>query len=170
MNELALFSGGGGGLLAGKLLGWRTVCAVEKDSYCCRRIMQRQNEGNLAPFPIWDDVCTFDGRPWAGKVDIISAGFPCQDISVANDKGEGIDGEPVTSREHARIALAKQGRIESSWIKVCFNIKDWVHPRIYSIDRRVRIEKSEEKVACCSAHSNEKYQRMRSLSARVGVR
>ena len=29
MNELALFAGAGGGILGGKLLGWRTVCAVE---------------------------------------------------------------------------------------------------------------------------------------------
>ena len=31
MNELALFAGGGGGILAGHLLGWRTVCAVEPE-------------------------------------------------------------------------------------------------------------------------------------------
>lgn len=29
MNELAIFAGAGGGILGGKLLGWRTVCAVE---------------------------------------------------------------------------------------------------------------------------------------------
>lgn len=28
MNELALFAGAGGGILGGKLLGWRTVCAA----------------------------------------------------------------------------------------------------------------------------------------------
>lgn len=28
MNELALFSGAGGGILGGKLLGWTTVAAV----------------------------------------------------------------------------------------------------------------------------------------------
>jgi DNA (cytosine-5)-methyltransferase 1 len=92
MNELALFAGVGGGILGGKLLGWRTVCAVEINTYCARRLMQRQNEGHLSPFPIWDDVCTFDGKPWRGVVDVVSGGFPCQDISVAG-KGAGIDGE-----------------------------------------------------------------------------
>lgn len=91
MNELALFAGAGGGILGGKLLGWRTVCAVEINAYCCRRLMQRQNEGHLAPFPIWDDVCTFDGRPWRGVVDVVSGGFPCQDISAAGT-GAGIGG------------------------------------------------------------------------------
>ena len=92
MNELALFAGAGGGILGGKLLGWRTVCAVEWDAYAASVLMARQNDGSLPPFPIWDDVQTFDGRPWRGRVDVISVGFPCQDISAAG-KGAGIDGE-----------------------------------------------------------------------------
>ena len=92
MNELALFAGAGGGILGGKLLGWRTVCAVEWESYPASVLVARQNDGLLPPFPIWDDVQTFDGRPWRGIVDVISGGFPCQDISAAG-KGAGIDGE-----------------------------------------------------------------------------
>jgi len=92
MHELALFAGAGGGILGGKLLGWRTVCAVEWEPYPCAVLCARQNEGILAPFPIWDDVRTFDGRPWRGRVDVVSGGFPCQDISAAG-KGAGIDGE-----------------------------------------------------------------------------
>lgn len=92
LNELALFAGAGGGILGGKLLGWRTVCAVEVNAFCARRLMQRQNEGHLPPFPIWDDVRTFDGHPWQGAVDVVSGGFPCQDISAAGT-GNGIDGE-----------------------------------------------------------------------------
>lgn len=30
MNELALFAGAGGGILGAHLLGWRTVCAVDR--------------------------------------------------------------------------------------------------------------------------------------------
>jgi len=92
MNELALFAGAGGGILGGKLLGWRTVCAVEIEPYPASVLAQRQNDGILPPFPIWDDVCTFDGRPWRGIVDVVSGGFPCQDISCAG-KGAGLDGE-----------------------------------------------------------------------------
>lgn len=91
MNELALFAGHGGGILGGKLLGWRTVCAVEYDDYARRVLMARQDDGCLEPFPIWDDVRTFDGKPWAGIVDVVSGGFPCQDISAAGS-GAGIDG------------------------------------------------------------------------------
>jgi DNA (cytosine-5)-methyltransferase 1 len=89
---LALFAGAGGGILAAKLLGWRTVCAVEWEPYPASVLAQRQNDGVLPPFPIWDDVCTFDGRPWAGIVDVVSGGFPCQDISAAGT-GDGLDGE-----------------------------------------------------------------------------
>jgi DNA (cytosine-5)-methyltransferase 1 len=92
MNELALFAGAGGGILGGKLLGWRTVCAVEWEAYPASVLCARQNDGILPPFPIWDDVQTFDGKPWRGIVDVVSGGFPCQDISAAG-KGAGIDGE-----------------------------------------------------------------------------
>jgi len=83
VNELALFAGAGGGILASHLAGWRTVCAVEFNTYCARRLMQRQNEGHLPPFPIWDDVRTFDGHQWRGVVDVVSGGFPCQAYSTA---------------------------------------------------------------------------------------
>ena len=91
MNELALFAGAGGGILGGHLLGWNTVCAVELERYPRNVLLQRQRDGLLPSFPIWDDVCTFDGKPWRGLVDIVSGGFPCQDISAAG-KGAGIDG------------------------------------------------------------------------------
>ena len=103
MNELALFAGAGGGLLGSRLLGWRTVCAVEINEYCRRVLLQRQRDGLLDLFPIWDDVRSFDGRPWRGCVDIITGGFPCQDISAAG-KGAGIDGpQSGLWREFARI-------------------------------------------------------------------
>ena len=103
LNELALFAGAGGGILGGKLLGWRTVCAVEIDPYCAGVLVARQNDGILPPFPIWDDVTTFDGRPWRGTVDVVSGGFPCQDISAAG-KGAGIEGKRSGLwREMARI-------------------------------------------------------------------
>lgn len=91
MNELALFAGAGGGILGGGLLGWRTVCAVEIDPYAAGVLVARQNDGLLPPFPVWDDVRTFDGKAWRGAVDVVSGGFPCQDISVAG-KGAGIGG------------------------------------------------------------------------------
>jgi DNA (cytosine-5)-methyltransferase 1 len=103
MNELALFAGAGGGILGGHLLGWRTVCAVEWEPYPASVLCARQNDGFLPPFPIWDDIQTFDGRPWRGIVDVVSGGFPCQDISAAGT-GDGLDGERSGMwREMARV-------------------------------------------------------------------
>lgn len=103
LYELALFAGIGGGILGSDLLGFRTVCGVEKEEYPQRVLMERQNDGTLPPFPIWDDVCTFDPGPWKGRVDLISGGFPCQDISIAG-KGIGLSGERSGLwREMARI-------------------------------------------------------------------
>lgn len=91
VNELHLFAGAGGGILGSELLGFRTVCAVELEPYPASVLLARQNDGLLPTFPVWDDVRTFDGRPWRGLVDVVSGGFPCQDISAAG-KGAGIDG------------------------------------------------------------------------------
>ena len=71
MNELALFAGAGGGILGGHLLGWRTVCAVEWKAYPASVLVARQNDKILPPFPIWDDVQTFDGKPWREMARII---------------------------------------------------------------------------------------------------
>lgn len=114
LRELALFAGAGGGILGGKLLGWRTVCAVERDAYAAQVLAQRQNDGILAPFPIWSDVTSFDGKPWKGIVDVISGGFPCQDISAAG-KGAGITGyRSGLWKEFARII----GEVEPRFVFV----------------------------------------------------
>jgi DNA (cytosine-5)-methyltransferase 1 len=91
LRSLHLFAGAGGGLLWDLLLGHRPVCAVEIDPYCQRILRQRQADGWLPWFPIWDDVRDFDGKPWRGSVDIVAGGFPCQEISDAG-KRHGISG------------------------------------------------------------------------------
>jgi len=103
MNVLELFAGAGGGIYGAMLLGHTPVCAVEIVAKNRELLLQRQRDGIMPRFPIWDDVRTFDGRSWRGVVDIVSGGFPCTDISAAG-KGAGIDGESSGLwREMARI-------------------------------------------------------------------
>ena len=82
MWELSLFSGAGGGLLASKLLEWRTVGYVEFNEYCQRVIAARIADGHLDPAPIFGDIRAFiaDGyaASYSGMVDVVSGGFPCQ--------------------------------------------------------------------------------------------
>jgi len=97
MKELSLFSGAGGGLLASKhLLGWRTIGYVEIEEYCQKVIAQRIKDGLLDEAPIFTDIKSFNRDGYAeiykGLVDVISGGFPCQDISCAG-KGAGITGK-----------------------------------------------------------------------------
>lgn len=92
LRTIELFAGGGGGVLGSLLLGHLPVCYVEIEPYCQRILQQRIIDGIIPDVPIWDDVRTFDGKPWRGYADVITGGFPCQDISVAG-QGAGIDGE-----------------------------------------------------------------------------
>jgi len=97
MRELSLFSGAGGGLLATKhLLGWETIGYVEINDYCQRVIAQRIKDGYLDNAPIFTDIRAFIDSGccefYKGITDIVTGGFPCQDISCAGS-GKGLNGE-----------------------------------------------------------------------------
>ena len=91
MNELHLFAGAGGGILAGILLGHNPIGAVEINEFRRSVLKQRQRDGILPKFPIFSDIRDFKGEWITERVDIIAAGFPCDDISPAGKKA-GIDG------------------------------------------------------------------------------
>jgi len=47
------------------------------------------SDGFLDEAPVWTDITTFDGKPWRGIVDIVTAGWPCQPFStMGRRKGE----------------------------------------------------------------------------------
>lgn len=85
---LSLCSGAGGidlGLTLA-LPGYRTVGHVERETYAAALLVARMEDAALDDAPVWDDVATFDGRPWRGAVDILSAGYPCQPFSLAGKR------------------------------------------------------------------------------------
>jgi DNA (cytosine-5)-methyltransferase 1 len=93
----SLFAGIGGFDLGFERAGIKTVWQVEIDDYC-RRVLAKH----------WPDVRRFSDIRDCGKhnlpwVDILSGGFPCQDISNAG-KRAGINGERSGLwSEYARI-------------------------------------------------------------------
>jgi DNA (cytosine-5)-methyltransferase 1 len=91
----SLFAGIGGFDLGFERAGIKTVWQVEIDEYC-RRVLEKHFPGVMRFADIrtcagfeYSDGAFPNVLPW---VDIISGGFPCQDISAAG-KRVGIDGE-----------------------------------------------------------------------------
>jgi len=90
LNGLDLFSGIGG--ISEALSPWvRTVAYCENDRYAQAVLLSRMSRGEIHTAPIWDDVTTLKAE-YLPKIDIISGGFPCQDISIAG-AGKGLEGE-----------------------------------------------------------------------------
>lgn len=106
MRTMHLFAGAGGGLLADLILGHQPIIAIEWDRYACAVLRERAADGWFPELRVWEgDVRAFDASEYAGVVDCIHAGFPCQDISTAG-KQAGL-GEGTRSglyREVVRIA------------------------------------------------------------------
>lgn len=93
IHSISLFSGIGGLDLGVELAtGSRVVCYVEREVFAASVLAARMRDGAIAPAPVWSDVATFDARAWRGRVDLVTGGFPCQDISVAG-RGLGLEGE-----------------------------------------------------------------------------
>ncbi len=92
MNVLDLFSGiGGFSLGLERTGGFKTVAFCEIEKYPQKVLAKHWPE-----VPIYDDVRTLTAERLAtdgiGRIDVITGGFPCQDISVAGKQagiGEG---------------------------------------------------------------------------------
>lgn len=81
MKHLSLFSGIGGFDLAAHWAGWRNVAAVEIDKKCRQILALRFPQTKL-----YEDVKQFNGLEYAGYIDVVSGGFPCQPFSVAGKR------------------------------------------------------------------------------------
>lgn len=89
MNVLGLCAGIGGLELGLHLAEPRAnpVVFIEQDKFCQSVLQQRWPDAL-----IWDNVLTFDGRPWRRCIDVFTAGFPCQPWSLAG-LGLGVEDE-----------------------------------------------------------------------------
>ncbi len=87
LKLLDAFAGIGGFSYAAERLvgGFETKQFIEIDPYC-----QSVLKKNFPNVPIHNDITTF--QSYQGEYDILTAGFPCQDLSVAGSQkgiGEG---------------------------------------------------------------------------------
>jgi DNA (cytosine-5)-methyltransferase 1 len=88
------------------ILGHTPVVAVEWEPYACRVLRERAADGWFPGLQVWEgDVRLFNPSEYAGVVDCIHAGFPCQDISVAGKQAGVSEGtRSGLYREVLRIA------------------------------------------------------------------
>ena len=66
--------------------GYRTVCFVEREAHAAATLVARMEDQALEPALVWDDLRSFDGKPWRDRIHILTAGYPCQPFSVAGKR------------------------------------------------------------------------------------
>lgn len=89
-NHIGLFEGIGGFSLAARWMGWETIATCEINDFC-NNILKYHFPNAKQHY----DIKQTDFTIYRGKCDILTGGFPCQDISIAGIKNgrKGLQGE-----------------------------------------------------------------------------
>jgi DNA (cytosine-5)-methyltransferase 1 len=101
-DVLDLFSGIGGFSLGLERAGMRTTAFCEIDPYC-QRVLAR----HWPDVPIHSDIRNLDGSQFAGAVDVICGGYPCQPFSEAGKKQGEKDPRHLWPEMHRIIREAR---------------------------------------------------------------
>lgn len=81
LTHIGLFEGIGGFSLAARWAGWETVAWCEIDPFC--RAVLSYHFPNADPL---SDIKTTDFTKYAGKIDVLTGGFPCQPYSLSGKR------------------------------------------------------------------------------------
>lgn len=81
MTHGSLFSGIGGAELAAMWMGWDNAFHCEINPFC-RKVLEYHFPNSVS----YDDITTTDFTSWRGRIDILTAGFPCQPFSLAGQR------------------------------------------------------------------------------------
>ena len=97
-HSIELFAGGGGLALGMEKAGFKHVLLNEFDKDACSTLRFNRPEWNV----VQDDVHNISFTEYAGKVDLLTGGFPCQAFSYAGNKGGFADTRGTLFFELAR--------------------------------------------------------------------
>ncbi len=81
MTHVSLFSGIGGAEIAATWMGWTNLFHVEINPFG-RRVLEYWYPNSTS----YEDITKTDFRLWLGRVDVLTAGFPCQPFSLAGSR------------------------------------------------------------------------------------
>jgi len=81
MKHIGLFEGIGGFSLAARWMGWETVAWCEWDEFCQKVLKHHFPEAEQH-----GDITTTDFTRYAGQIDVLTGGFPCQPYSSAGKR------------------------------------------------------------------------------------
>jgi DNA (cytosine-5)-methyltransferase 1 len=104
MRHGSLFSGIGGFDYAAQLMGWENVFHCEIDNWSREKINTKWPKAIS-----FGDITEVDFTPYNGQIDVLTGGFPCQDISTAKQdtKPLGINGKRSGLIHHMLRAIAE---------------------------------------------------------------
>ncbi len=97
-TSVELFAGAGGLALGMEMAGFHHVLLNEIDADACATLRLNRPEWRVAE----QDIASISFRPWHGKVDFLSGGFPCQAFSYAGKQGGFADTRGTLFFELAR--------------------------------------------------------------------
>ena len=81
MTHASLFSGIGGAEIAAEWVGWENLFHCEINPFG-RKVLEYWYPNSVS----YDDITKTDFTEWRGKIDVLTAGFPCQPFSVAGQR------------------------------------------------------------------------------------
>ena len=81
MTHASLFSGIGGAEIAATWMGWTNIFHCEINPFG-RKVLEYWYPNSTS----YEDITKTDFSEWRGRVDVLTAGFPCQPFSVAGQR------------------------------------------------------------------------------------
>ena len=81
MNHASLFSGIGGAEIAAEWVGWENLFHCEINPFG-RKVLEYWYPNSVS----YDDITKTYFTEWRGRIDVLTAGFPCQPFSLAGQR------------------------------------------------------------------------------------